>query len=79
VPYALSAGDDPAGFSALSPSAWGAAESAPMRGCPRFVPGPIALSGIGFACQITNQQFNLAAACSPEERAPEMWEALVAA
>ncbi len=51
----------------------------PMLGFKRFDHAAVTIAGVELAHQIKKCQFDLSALCSPEARAPQVWEAVLAA
>ncbi len=50
-----------------------------MLGFKRFAHAAITITGIELVHQIKKQQFDLSALCVPHARAPQVWEAVLAA
>ena len=51
----------------------------PMLGFKRFAHAAVTIAGIELAHQIKKRQFDLSTLCSPGARAPQVWEAVLAA
>ncbi len=51
----------------------------PMLGFKRFDYAAVTIAGIELAHRIKKRQFDLSALCSPGARAPQVWEAVLAA